>query len=304
MVNKIIEYFKSEMNRRNVIYISLRKYQKDFIEKIIKFQKLIDISRKIKLIDVRNRTTPSYQLLIIHFYQILVILSHPSFLLYWILLYFVRKLEWSPRWRSFHVEKYQRSRIIITRKKRVQRVQSGYHSKRGNVVFFTYISPVFFFTYFDDYHLPRHACIAMKRNRGCFCTMRKINRENTLWWLVRRKGNLGQEFFDVPPHWRSEWIARVQRPPPPPVEFTDQVFRFSARKGEFLEFFHRIARTELLLMELLFYKRFFVEYCRFACGRRRFSSFLSFDRVWHFCSLEIEEEGTNPFFDSFFFFFF
>lgn len=70
------------------------------------------------------------------------------------------------------------------------------------------------------------------------------------------------------PHWRSEWIARVQRPPPPPVEFTDQVFRFSARKGEFLEFFHRIARTELRLMELLFYKRFFEEYCRFACGRR------------------------------------
>lgn len=132
------------MNRRNIIYISLRKYQKDFIEKIVKFQKLIDISRKIKLIDVRNRT-PSYQFLIIHFYQILVILSHPSFLLYWILLYFVRKLERSPRWRSFHVEKYQRSRIIITRKKRVQRVQSGYHSKRGETWFFSRIfRPCFF----------------------------------------------------------------------------------------------------------------------------------------------------------------
>lgn len=166
--------------------------------------------------------------------------------------------------------------------------------------FFTYISLMFFFFFFHIFRrLPlTSTCVYRdEKEPRMLCTMRKINRENTLWWLVRRKGNLGQEFFDVPPHWRSEWIARVQRPPPPSVEFTDQVFRFSARKGEFLEFFHRIARTELLLMELLFYKRFFVEYCRFACGRRSFSSFLSFDRLWHFCSfLEMEEEGTNPFF--------
>lgn len=223
------------------------------------------------------------------------------FLLYRILLYFVRKLERSPRWRSFHVEKYQRSRIIIIiRKKRVYRVQSGYHSKRRTVVFSRIFRSCFFFFFFHIFRrLPlTSTCVYRdEKEPRMLCTMRKINRENTLWWLVRRKGNLGQEFFDVPPHWRSEWIARVQRPPPPSVEFTDQVFRFSARKGEFLEFFHRIARTELLLMELLFYKRFFVEYCRFACGRRSFSSFLSFDRLWHFCSfLKIEEEGTNPFF--------
>lgn len=143
--------------------------------------------------------------------------------------------------------------------------------QRGTVAFFFFFWHVFrpcFFHIFQRLPLTSICVYRDEKEPRMLCTMRKINRENTLWWLVRRKGNLGQEFFDVPPHWRSEWIARVQRPPPPPVEFTDQVFRFSARKGEFLEFFHRIARTELRLMELLFYKRFFEEYCRFACGRR------------------------------------
>lgn len=246
--------------------------------------------------------------IILSFYQILLssrilVFYCIEYIYIYILLYFIRKLERSPRWRSFHVEKYQRSRIIITRKKRVHRVQSPDIIPNGEPWFFSRVfCSCSFFHIFRRLPLTSTCVYRDEKEPRMLCTMRKINRENTLWWLVRRKGNLGQEFFDVPPHWRSEWIARVQRPPP--VEFTDQVFRFSARKGEFLEFFHHsIARTELLLMELLFYKRFFVEYCRFACGRRPFSSFLSFDRLRHFCSLEMEEEGTNPFFDSFFFFF-
>lgn len=205
--------------------------------------------------------------------------------MYRILLYFVRKLERSPRWRSFHVENSTFSNNNNKEETRIPRaIRISFQTE--NRGFFTYISLMFFFFFFHIFRrLPlTSTCVYRdEKEPRMLCTMRKINRENTLWWLVRRKGNLGQEFFDVPPHWRSEWIARVQRPPPPSVEFTDQVFRFSARKGEFLEFFHRIARTELLLMELLFYKRFFVEYCRFACGRRSFSSFLSFDRLWHFC---------------------
>lgn len=43
--------------------------------------------------------------------------------------------------------------------------------QRGTVAFFFFFDMYFarvFFTYFNDYHLPRYACIAMKRNRGCF----------------------------------------------------------------------------------------------------------------------------------------
>lgn len=88
---------------------------------------------------------------------------------------------------------------------RTPRAIPGYHSKRGTVVFFTCILLVFFFPHISTTttYLDMRVYRDEKEPR-MLCTMRKINRENTLWWLVRRKGNLGQEFFDVPPHWRSE----------------------------------------------------------------------------------------------------
>lgn len=219
------------------------------------------------------------------------------FLLYRILLYFVRKLERSPRWRSFHVENSTFSNNNNKEETRIPRaIRISFQTE--NRGFFTYISLMFFFFFFHIFRrLPlTSTCVYRdEKEPRMLCTMRKINRENTLWWLVRRKGNLGQEFFDVPPHWRSEWIARVQRPPPPSVEFTDQVFRFSARKGEFLEFFHRIARTELLLMELLFYKRFFVRILSI-CVRPKIVLIILIVRSTLTFLLEMEEEETNPFF--------
>lgn len=64
VVSKIIKYFKTEINRKDVIYFPSRKYLKDFIQKIVKFRKLIDVG---------NRTT-SYRFLLYNFIVLLNII--------------------------------------------------------------------------------------------------------------------------------------------------------------------------------------------------------------------------------------